>query len=118
MSHTIDWTTIADIVTNSNGTAIKFGNGLMLCYKTFTNGEILTDPTYGVKQWTFPVPFVDVPSAFACNTRGQDNYTFYTARVNSLTETNVQFMWSTITNQVAANTRLNVCPHYAIGRWK
>ena len=119
MSNKIDWTTIADIVTNSNGTAIKYGNGIMVCFKTFGSGDLTTDSTYGATQWNFPVSFVDTPTFLVMPTRGSGtDYGTYIPKINNVTSSFAQCVWININNTVATNKSLFITGHYAIGKWQ
>lgn len=118
MSHKIDWTTIADVVTNSNGTAIKYGNGIMVCFKTYASGELTTGAPYGDTQWTFPVSFVDTPAFLTMPTRGSGDYGMYMPKIHNINSTTAQCIWLNINNTVAAGVSLYFTSHYAIGRWK
>ena len=117
-SHTIDWATIADIVTNSNGTAIKYGNGIMVCFKTFASGELTTGAPYGDTLWTFPVSFIDTPTFLSMPTRGSGDYGMYIPKIHNINATSAQCIWLNINNTVASGVSLYVSSHYAIGRWK
>lgn len=114
----IDWTTVAGITTNTNGTAIKFGNGIMICFKTFASGDITTGGTYGDTQWTFPVSFVDIPTFVAMPTRGSGDYGMYLPKINALSTTSAQCIWLNMNNTIATNKSLFYSCHYAIGRWQ
>lgn len=117
-SDKLDWTTIADVVTNSNGTAIKFGNGIMICYKTFESGDLTTDATYGATVWNFPATFIDTPTVLTMPTRGSGDFGVYIPRVHMIDVSYAQFIWTNINNTPAAGVSLYTTGHYAIGRWK
>ena len=121
-SDKIDWTTIEDIVTNTNGTAIKYQNGIMVAYKNFASGTLTTDGTYGVTSWTYPVAFVENPCVQVSNTRESNNYSLLIPRLNSITSSTYQATWTKVTSLSTTlgiiNTTLNSVSFYAIGRWK
>lgn len=109
---------VADVVTNSNGTAIKFENGIMICFKTFASGAITTGSTYGDTQWNFPVSFVETPTFLAMPTRGSSDYGMYLPKINAISNTYAQCIWLNINNTIATNKSLFFSGHFAIGRWQ
>lgn len=115
MSHIIDWATAAQIVdTQNNGTAIKFGNGLMIAYISKAD-SVRTDATYAVTTWTYPVAFIEKPAVQAQATRNSGGYNMLTPRENAISPTSAQITW---TGSNAANTVLANYMLIAIGKWK
>ena len=56
-----------EIITNENGTAIKFADGTMICTLNITVTDQAISNAYsnvftGIRDWTYPVPFVEKPS--------------------------------------------------------
>lgn len=105
------------IVRNSNGTAIKFANGMMICTIDTLIG-IYNDAmkTY-VAGWTFPVAFVETPiycggTVFAGNSKA------YSVTAVGLSNTSVNIH----TKCLGTNGTVETCDRsancIAIGRWK
>lgn len=110
---------IEEEVTNSNGTAIKFTSGLMICYFSVNNGPGSNWGTYGslyrlIVSWTYPVSFVGVPSIFADGgVIGSGNSW---VAIGARTSTNVSLRLLDVVDRVSADD-LNYSA-MAIGRWK
>ena len=58
-----------EVVTNSNGTAVKFADGTMICTLNIAVTDQAIDTKYGdislyykTRDWTFPVAFTERPS--------------------------------------------------------
>ena len=58
-----------EVVTNSNGTAVKFSDGTMICTLNIAVMDQAIDTKYGdtalyykTRDWTFPVAFTERPS--------------------------------------------------------
>lgn len=114
-SDKMDWATIADVVTNSNGTAIKFGNGLMICTVA---KEVTTDATYGVTRWDYPVAFISAP-VVCSNTTRTSGYKNALARVDGTNPTYTQFAWiNAADNSQLKSETIPAFSAFAIGNWK
>lgn len=71
MNNYITLEELPEIITNSNGTAVKFPSGFMICLAPtltlrYSNGFLLDAP------WTFPEAFIKVPNVLP-NTRLPSN---------------------------------------------
>lgn len=104
--------------TFTNG-ALKFSNGIMVCWRICAPGSVTTASPYGNTEWDFPVTFKESPSVFAMATRGDgEDYGMYVPRYHAGDTTYAQFIWNEIGNHTAANKKLSKVSYFAIGRWK
>lgn len=121
-SNELDWSTIETITTNSNGTAIKYQNGIMVCYKVYASGTLTTDATYGITTWTYPVAFIEDPCVQVNSTRESNGYSLLIPRLNNISSVSYQTTWTKITSSSTTpgitSTTLNTVCYYAIGKWK
>lgn len=114
-SDKIDWATACEIVSNANGTAYKFGSGLMLC--TIAK-EVTTDAQYGIYQWNFPVAFTAFPvvSAPICRT---SNYVVIAPSVDGGNATVANIKSNKLADgSVLTSATLPTFSAFAIGSWK
>ena len=114
-SDKIDWTTIDDVVTNANGTAFKFHNGMMVAYIA---KEVTTDAQYGIYQWNFPVAFTAVPVVVApiCRT---SSYVVIAPSVDGGNNTVANIKSNKLSDgAVLTNATLSTFSAFAIGKWK
>jgi len=103
-----------ETITNANGTATKFSNGLMICEHSLNVGTVTSavgslfangTPTV----WTFPVPFISPPSLSGSDS-GSTNV-WIVARGDTAIAYIKPWCYTTIiTTRIARMT--------AIGRWK
>ena len=112
---------IAETITNSNGTAVKFTDGTMICYINKTTTEQAIDSQYGgsalytgIFTWTFPVEFYAVPSA-SCGTFHWGTGASW-GSVTNTTKTNATIYGYDLFSR-ATGTNCNI-QAIAIGRWK
>ena len=99
-------------ITNENGTAIKFPNGMSIC--SFF-GERATGSTYGDVIWNYPMPFKEAPVVLGLAGQGE-NYAVLQMMLNS-PGTNmavVQFLQNN-SYYVSKKAKFSIV---AIGRWK
>ena len=105
------------IVRNSNGTAIKFANGMMICTIDTLIGTYNDASKTYIASWTFPVAFVKTPiycggTVFAGNSKA------YSVTAVGLSNTSVYIH----TKCLGANGTVETCDRsancIAIGRWK
>lgn len=114
-SDKIDWATACEIVSNANGTAYKFGNGLMICTVA---KEVTTDATYGVTRWDYPVAFIAAP-VVCSNTTRTSGYKNALARVDGTNTTYTQFAWiNAADNSQLKSETIPAFSAVAIGSWK
>jgi len=110
-----------EFVNNSNGIALKFAEGTMICWGsiastadawTTASGSVFVGP---IKTWTFPVPFASAgsPSVWGSGRRGASlgigcniqGFDATTATLNG---------WSSVSLAATSSKTLDV---FAIGRW-
>lgn len=106
-----------EIVKNSNGTAIKFANGMMICTIDTLIGTYNDASKTYIASWTFPVAFVETPiycggTVFAGNSKA------YSVTAVGLSNTSVYIH----TKCLGANGTVETCDRsancIAIGRYK
>ncbi len=109
-----------EIITNNNGTAIKFANGIMLAYRNgLVTGNYDSGNYVSTVTWTYPIKFVDTPSCLASANGG--NSLSYTVLVglNSTTSATMQLKAQPANNASAyVNSSGRAICAFAIGRWK
>ena len=101
-----------ETITNDNGTAIKFGDGTMICYGTATNG------TGGYVAAHYPAEFVEPPSSQQA-TIAYNNYTtnnpVYIITQAGFDLTNIYCR--KMDGSIETNTTVKI-NWFVIGRWK
>lgn len=109
-----------ETVTNSNGTALKFPDGTMICYGKKSYTKLNNNTPVGGLYYTSRISFGDYPQTFieapytvvnAC--AGPYNIAEYNSR-NSLTNGG-NFFFTNGTSR--SNQSATIC-YIAIGRWK
>ena len=110
---------IPEIISNANGIAYKFNNGLLICTKTISGSLSSGDWTAWGSLYTtqincgnFAEEFISVPSLSI--TSVLDDYTFMVGGIVGLTKSGV----SKITLVRATTTGAYSLSIIAIGRWK
>lgn len=113
---------IVEVVENTNGTAIKFGNGIMICYgiKTFSNMSFTEDYWQFCNRSSnefmysdFPVPFIEKPSCVV-SAFGNGRWIIENADCNKNSTQSIALL-SPKNRTDTANVTLK---YQAIGRWK
>ena len=114
---------IIETITNSNGTAIKFADGTMICRKTisFKNvaitqkvGELYQSSALNLGNWA--QSFIETPDAFACVNGGWASWIYqYTSFSTTGAGTATLSRPTSAAASTDANYRIGV---FAIGRWK
>lgn len=101
-----------ETITNENGTAIKFGDGTMICYGTATNGSS------GYVTVYYPAEFIDIPYSQQATIR----YNSYASQnpIYSIVQagdglTNIYCKKMDGTAETNTSIRIN---WLVIGRWK
>lgn len=114
-----------EIITNDNGTAIKYNNGVMICSNTqiFTNVKVTS--TWGSCYASsvdarlfddYPVPFVNEPQCtFTIKSTSGDCW--LCSRGTSAEQTNKPPNWQVIRPNPSTIASLTIC-YIAIGKWK
>ena len=113
---------IAEEVTNANGTAVKFENGLMICF-----GEVETTQAITVARGslfirygstiTFPEEFNSAPEVFVnyrSNSGSIDDREFWATGATPTTTTCPTCLWS----PTSVGSATHVVSWNAVGRWK
>jgi hypothetical protein len=102
---------------NANGRYIRFWEGTMICYATFSASIACTTSNTAVggfrssnTTWTFPFPFVGTP--IVVSQAGNANSVSVTTGL--LSTTSLEYLHQTITTQAAATRVANLI---AVGRW-
>lgn len=106
------------VVTNSNGTALKFANGVLICFgrKAYpvnfaTGNEIVNIKT----TFTFPVQFYDIPVALVSNADDSTNNTY--CSIYDVVRNSTGISQVSVWRLTAHSGTVNL--HYmALGRWK
>lgn len=124
---------IIETITNSNGTAIKFADGTMICYHTLEKGGFLqTSSTYSAAQnikiyrsqlvdWVYPVEFSKMPNVWFQIRNNANGTRLQVARphIMSATHAQVQLLGlEDFTENATGYTNLQDVFVQAIGRWK
>ncbi len=111
---------VIDTVSNSNGTALKFADGTMICYgkRTWTglNNNVVVGGLYytGILSLgDYPTPFIEVPCVYINACVGPYNIMEYNCR-NSLTSIGDCFL----ANGTSRNNQSSTVCYIAIGKWK
>lgn len=108
-----------ETITNTNGTAIKFSDGTMICILNETVTDQAIDNAYGSiyqaqRVWTFPEMFIETP----CVTCGMFKWGTSASwgSVNSITNQNASLIgYDYYQRATGTNVRISAI---AIGRWK
>ena len=98
-----------ETITNSNGTAIKFGDGTMICHGTKTMSA-----SYGTVN--FPVAFVENPMMIATLNATVSNDSIYIISTN-VSSNSVANIFARKNDNTAVATEIDVT-WQAIGKWK
>ena len=108
-----------EVINNENGTALKFPNGIMVCYHrkelnlTFTASGYCYRATI-TNPFTFPIPFIANPTITA-STANDADYTYCSVVGVIRNKTEI----SSLTCMKDTNTNGKVVVHYiAWGNWK
>ena len=104
-------------VTGTNGTALKYSNGIMICYGTITQ-TINISTSYegaffgGINNTAFPVNFIATPTLKVSLVQ---NSSLLSATISTLSSSQFStYIWKT-----QSKNNVSVTLHYqAIGRWK
>ena len=109
----------SQIVTNENGTAIKFYDGTMICTKkcmfenvtTTANGAIFISPQQAIGD--FALPFIDIPTMTLSKIGNNGGWVF---NHTQLTKSSAGYVFFATTT--AQSSKTFGCHLIAIGRWK
>lgn len=105
------------IVRNSNGTAIKFANGMMICTIDTLTGTYNNDSKTYVAGWTFPVAFAETPM-YCGGTVLAGNSKAYSVTAIGLSNTSVSIHTKCLGVNGTAETCDRSANCIAIGCWK
>lgn len=125
---------IAETITNENGTAIKFSDGTMICKTSFSKEKFLaeSDTILTVQDlkiyissyvgWDYPVPFIDnnINIAISYQTNFNGSRTLW-HRINVLQPRLTQFQLLSLESFTQNGNGYNMIGSVmitAIGRWK
>lgn len=107
------------IVTNANGTAIKYDDGTMICYHNWTQTSAI-DLSYGnvfinrnPLDWTFPVPFEQLPICFCGQAQWETGASWGAVAIVEKTKVRIRAI-DTVSRASGTISLLAM----AIGRWK
>lgn len=108
---------IAEIVTNDNGTAIKYDNGIMICYGS-VSGTSTNSSFYSYLYRLAENLIINLPETFSeapiVNLTPAYTSSVFACPINSISTTQVKF-----TPIKASNTGTTYTVYYtAIGKWK
>ena len=122
LSDILDKGVIADTVTNENGTAIKFSNGIMICTIKKTYKSLKIENIWGAlyqtsiaEIFTFPVAFIDIPNVQATNSVLAGATPCLLIPPGIITKSDCSNIVAVHPNSVTVDFDLNIM---AIGRWK
>ena len=110
------WEEVTDMSgSNANGSWIKFDDGTMICYNTYSNTINITSGYEGVYYGntgtiTFPIKFANRPILFTQTNLAGGGFTYYGYNDTSFSG----FVWKT---QSKSSASVDVY-WLAIGRWK
>ncbi len=108
-----------EIITNENGTAIKYPDGTMICTLQTTVTDQAIDNAYGnlyqaQRVWNFPVPFIEKPAVSCSEFQWGSGASWGSIRGASATSATLRG-----TDIASRSTGTNVSiSAIAIGRWK
>ena len=107
------------VVTNSNGTALKFPDGTLICYNhaSFQIGAFTANSLQSVNSpFTFPVAFVDNPVVLLTTADNSTSYVYGSVYAVIRNSTGIS-MVQIYRMSSSAGGEINL--HYiALGRWK
>ncbi len=108
----------AEIITNSNGTALKYADGTMICYgkRTFTNISTTQQISYiwytgTIYYGNFPVEFSSIPCCFLF----PGDTSLNPIEHGGMTKANIGYGW--LWNPTKRENQNVVIDFIAIGRW-
>lgn len=106
---------------NVNGKYIKYNDGTMICWNTFTKSQITTTQAWGSLYWSdaitppnFPVSFINVPTVTMTPTGSTDSYWMINEGDVSTTKP-MNFRFVRATSRTGGSCIMN---YIAIGKWK
>ena len=115
----IDTSAIIDTGSNTNGTYIKYDNGIMMCYKSVESSVAMTN-AWGSYMYEgtqnlgyFPATFINVPQIFITNVSG-NGAIIESFNANPTTSSAGVIFYC----RPDASTRTIKTDILAIGRWK
>lgn len=111
---------IVESGTNENGTFVKFGNGLAVCFKNNVAFAYAGSTAFISGTWTFPMTFVGNPSCFGSPRIGYVSARFDTANL-ALAEAATTSVYGRLNNTSTVNFATGDAQNiglFAIGMWK
>ena len=112
---------VVEKVTNSNGTAIKFSDGTMICtYKASVTDQAIsaqygnTALYFGTRTWIFPVAFIEEPVVNVCCAQYSTGGSWGTGTPSNNERAFIR-IYDFYSRAVGTTTHLRFL---AIGRWK
>ena len=111
---------VVEIGTNENGTFVKFGNGLAICFKDDVTFAYAGSTAFISGTWTFPITFVGNPSCFGIPRLGYVSARFDAATLalaKAATTSVYGRLNNTSTVNFATGDTQNI-PLFAVGMWK
>lgn len=108
-----------EIITNENGTAIKYPDGTMICTLQTTVTDQAIANAYGslyqsTRTWTFPVPFISRPAVSCSEAQWGTGCSWGAIRGVDKTSATLRIM-DAFSRPTGTNTYFSAI---AIGRWK
>lgn len=62
-----------ETITNSNGTAIKFSDGIMIAFNNMKTGDYDSSNYCSCVTWNYPIAFISSPNVFVSAPSGNNN---------------------------------------------
>ena len=111
---------IVESGTNENGTFVKFGNGLAVCFKNNVTFTHVGSTAFISGTWTFPMTFVGKPSCFGSPRLGYVSVRFDAATL-ALAEAATTSVYGRLNNTSTVNFATGDTQNiglFAVGMWK
>lgn len=109
-----------EIFHNNNGTCIRYGSGLQICWHTLAMGFNEVSAGINAFTWSFPMPFLDTSYFYDFNV-GSSNITV----MNRISYVGTERRQNRTTHQTEGLLELSAnlssaisISHFAIGMWK